>query len=249
MDLKGKNVIVTGGASGIGECLVEKLVDGNANVGVFDIDTEALNNLKANYPGIYCKICDVSDCRQVEDAVNEFYEKFERIDVLVNNAAIVYNSLLISLVKGRLVKHDINMWNKVIATNLSSVFYMTVNVVEKMLLKRTKGVIVNVSSIAASGNTGQTAYSAAKAAVSSLTMTWAKELSLLGIRVAGIAPGYTATDTTIRSMTDNVLKDWVNKTPLRRLGEPSEIADGILFIIRNDFFNGKILELDGGLVI
>jgi len=249
MDLKGKNVIVTGGANGIGKCLVERLIAEDGNVGVFDIDAEALNSLGADYSRIYCKNCDVSDSQQVEESVDEFYQEFKEINILVNNAGLIYSSLLISLGKGGLVKHDVDMWNKVLATDLSSVFYMTVNVIEKMILNRTKGVIVNVSSVAASGNVGQTAYSAAKAGVSSLTMAWAKELSLFGIRVAGIAPGYTGTDATIRSVSENVLDDWVKKTPSRRLGEPSEIAEGILFIIHNDFFNGKILELDGGLII
>ncbi len=249
MDLKDKNVIVTGGANGIGKNLVEKLVNEDAIVGVFDIDIEGLNKLAKDYPGIYCRVCDVSDGKQVQESVEELYNQSKRIDVLVNNAALIYNCPLISFAKGGVKKHDIDMWNKVIATDLSSVFYMTVNVVEKMLLNRTKGVIVNVSSICASGNAGQSAYSAAKAGVNALTVTWAKELALLGIRVAGIAPGYTETDTTIQSMSEDVLKDWIKKVPLRRLGKPDEIADGIMFIIKNDFFNGKILELDGGLRI
>lgn len=247
MNLKDKNVIVTGGANGIGRCLVEKLVNEGASVGVFDIDREGLNQLKEDNPGIYCRVCDVSDSKQVKESVEEFYNQFKRIDVLVNNAAFIYNSLLISLTPGGMKKHDIDTWDKVIATDLSSVFYMTVNVVEKMLLNRTRGVIVNVSSICASGNAGQSAYSAAKAGVNALTVTWAKELSLLGIRVAGIAPGYTETETTIQSMSEDVLKDWIKKVPLRRLGKPDEIADGIIFIIKNDFINGKVLELDGGL--
>lgn len=247
MDIKDKKAIVTGGVKGIGKCLVEKLVNGGAVVGVFDIDREGLNKLKEDIHGIYCRICDVSDCRQVKESVDEFYKEFGRIDILVNNAAFIYNSLLISLTAGGVKKHDTDMWDRVIATDLSSVFYMTVNVVEKMLLKRTKGVIVNVSSICASGNAGQSAYSAAKAGVNALTATWAKELSPLGIRVAGIAPGYTETETTRQAMTEDVLKEWVKKVPLRRLGKPEEIADGIMFVIKNDFMNGKVLEIDGGL--
>jgi len=249
MNLKDKNVIVTGGAHGIGKYLVEKLVKEGAIVGVFDIDIEALNMLKEDNPGIHCRVCDVSDSEQAQESVEEFYNQHKRIDVLVNNAAFIYNSLLVSLAMGGVKKHNIDMWDKVIATDLSSVFYITVNVVEKMLLNRTRGVIVNVSSICASGNAGQSAYSAAKAGVNALTVTWAKELSPLGIRVAGIAPGFTETEMTIQSIGENVLKDWVKKVPLRRLATPSEIADGILFIIKNDFFHGKILELDGGLRI
>ncbi len=246
MNIKDKSAIVTGGAKGIGKSLVEKLVNEGVNVGVFDIDTEALNRIRENNPRIYCKACDVSDNAQVEESVEEFYGKFKAIDILVNNAGMVDDALLISFSEGKIKKHDVNIWDKVIATNLSSVFYMTSCVVEKMVLDRTKGVIVNVSSISAGGNAGQTAYAAAKAGVRALTVTWADELSPFGIRVAGIAPGFSQT-TLIQSMKQNILDHWIKKVPLKRLARLDEIADGILFIIRNDFYNGKILELDGGL--
>jgi len=249
MDLIGKNVIVTGGANGIGKVLVEELVKEKANVGVFDNNQSALDRLISKFPSIYCEICDISDFEQVESVVNKYFLKFNTIDILVNNAGFVYNSPLISFGKSGLIKHDFNMWDKVIRTDLNSVFYMTANVIEKMILKRTKGLVINVSSISASGNIGQSAYSAAKAGVNALTYLWAKELSSFRIRVAGIAPGFTNTETTMNSMTNPVIKEWEKKIPTRRFGEPSEIADGILFIIKNEFFNGKILQLDGGLII
>jgi len=249
MDVKDKKVIVTGGASGIGRCLAEKLANEKAVVGVFDINKAALSKLEKAIPNIYCRVCDVSDPGQVEEAVDDFYTRFGVIDILVNNAGIIHNALLVNIKKDASVRHDIDMWDKVIATNLSSVFYVTTHIVRKMLMKRTKGVIINVSSISAAGNLGQSAYSAAKAGVSALTVTWAKELSLFGVRVAGIAPGFTKTGATIQSMTEDVLDDWISKTPLRRLANPEEIADGILFIIRNDFLSGRVLELDGGLRI
>jgi len=247
MELRGKNIIITGGAKGIGKTLVEELLKENANIAVFDIDHDALNILRKKFPRIYCKVCDVSNPGQVESAVDEYYKMFNTIDILVNNAGFIYNSLLIGFGKDGLKKHDIEMWDKVISTDLNSVFYMTANVVEKMILNRTRGLIINVSSISAAGNTGQTAYSAAKAGVNALTFVWSKELSSFKIRVAGISPGFTKTNTTMQSMSESMTNNWIKKTPIKRFGEPSEIADGILFIIKNDFFNGKILELDGGL--
>jgi 3-oxoacyl-[acyl-carrier protein] reductase len=241
------NIIVTGGAKGIGKSLVKKLLLENANVGIFDTDEQALNDIKMEFPNVYCVLCDVSDHNQVEEAVNEYYNKFNCIDVLINNAGLIYSSPLISLGKGGLVKHDIEMWNKVINTDLNSVFYVTANVVEKMIQKRTKGVIINVSSICAVGNVGQSAYSAAKSAVNALTNLWSKELASFRIRVAGIAPGFTATETTMTSINRSIINELKKKTPVRRFGEPSEIVDGIMFIINNEYYNGRTLELDGGL--
>jgi 3-oxoacyl-[acyl-carrier protein] reductase len=141
------------------------------------------------------------------------------------------------------------MWNRVLAADLSSVFLMTLCVVEKMITARTKGVIVNISSVSAAGNAGQSAYSAAKAGVNALTAVWAKELSLMGIRVVAVAPGFTETESTRQALSEAVLRETVKKVPLKRLGRPEEIADGVLSVIKNDFFNGKVFELDGGLVI
>jgi 3-oxoacyl-[acyl-carrier protein] reductase len=129
------------------------------------------------------------------------------------------------------------------------VFYMTVCIVEKMITTRTKGVVVNISSVSASGNPGQSAYSAAKAGVNALTATWAKELSAMGIRFVAVAPGFTETESTKEVMSDAVLQEMIKKVPLRRLGKPQEIARGVVSVIENDFFNGKVIELDGGLVI
>ena len=249
MELKDKKVIVTGGARGIGRSLVEQLFNEDAIVGIFDIDREQFKEIKETYPNVLCIECDTTNPDQVEASVETFCEQFGKIDILVNNAGILYSAPLVSLSENGLKKHDARMWEKVISTDLNSVFYMTVSVVEKMLLKRTKGVIVNISSVSASGNAGQSAYSAAKAGVNALTATWAKELSPMGIRVVGIAPGYTNTESTQTVMNEKVLKDIVKKVPMRRLGKADEIVKSILHVIENDFFNGKIIEIDGGLII
>jgi 3-oxoacyl-[acyl-carrier protein] reductase len=249
MELKDKIVIVTGGINGIGNALVKKLINCGAKVGVFDIDVEGFKIIENKHPNLYCIKCNVSNHHQVEDAVDKFFQEFSRIDVLVNNAGILYSAPLLSLTSDGLTKHSIDMWKKVVETDLSSVFYMTVNVVEKMILKRTKGVIVNISSVSAAGNAGQSAYSAAKAGVNALTATWAKELGMFGIRIVGIAPGYTDTKSTHIAVNESVLKEIIKKVPLRRLGREEEIASGILCAIENDFFNGKVFEINGGLVI
>lgn len=247
MEIEGKKIVVTGGANGIGKALVGRLMSEGAVVGVFDIDDDALFTLADEYRGLFCRTCDVSRADDVKTAVEDFYQTKGSIDVLVNNAGIVHNELLINVGKDGLQAHCFESWEKIIATNLSSTFLVTKEVVVRMVSKRIKGVIINVSSIAAKGNAGQSAYSASKAGINALTVTWAKELGNWGIRVAGIAPGFAKTETTIKSMSESTLHEWVKKTPTRRLATPDEIAEGILFIIKNDFFNGRILAIDGGL--
>jgi 3-oxoacyl-[acyl-carrier protein] reductase len=118
-----------------------------------------------------------------------------------------------------------------------------------MLEAHTKGVVVNISSVCASGNPGQVAYSAAKAGLNGMTLALAKELGPLGIRVVGLAPGYFETASTTRSVSVARLAKVIGAVPLKRLGRVAEIADAIDFIIRNEYLNGTIVELDGGLVV
>lgn len=249
MELRGKKVIVTGGASGLGRCLVEKMLAKEALVTVFEINAQGLDKLRKQCGGVNGIQCDVSNYSQVLAATNEFHKKFGSADVLVNNAGILHSEPLIKITASGAEKHDVGTWERVLASDLSSVFYMTVCVVEKMISARTKGVIVNISSVSASGNAGQSAYSAAKAGVNALTATWAKELSSMGIRVVAVAPGFTETESTKQALSETVLQETIKRIPLRRLGKPEEIADGVLSVIENDFFNGKVFELDGGLIV
>ena len=136
-----------------------------------------------------------------------------------------------------------------IKVNLSSVFYCSVNVVEQMINKRIKGVIINISSISANGNADQSAYSAAKAGVNALTAVWSRELGAFGIRTASIAPGFFETESTHKALNDKIIEKIKSEIPLRKLGKPEELAKAVRFIIENDYFNGKILELDGGMVL
>lgn len=249
MELAGKKVIVTGGARGLGRRTVAKLAAKGAEVTVFDLDRAGLEELRRTGEAANCVECDVSDYEQVAAATARFHEERGAADVLVNNAGVLYSAPLVRITPSGIERHDAAEWNRVLAADLSSVFYMTACVVERMVATRTRGVVVNVSSVAAAGNAGQSAYSAAKAGVNALTATWAKELSLMGIRVAAVAPGFTETESTRAALSEAVLRETVKRVPLRRLGTPDEIADGILHVIENDFFNGKVFELDGGLVL
>ena len=249
MEIRGKKVIVTGGVRGLGRSAVDALVSKEAIVTVFDINTQGLAELHEHYPNVTCVECDVSNYEHVMEATTRYHAEFKSADILINNAGILYSAPLVRISLSGIEKHDMVMWNRTLATNLSSVFYMTACIVEKMITTRTKGVIVNISSVSASGNAGQSAYSAAKAGVNALTATWAKELSAMGIRVAAVAPGFTDTESTKEALSEGVLHEITKKVPLRRLGKPQEIAQGIISVIENDFFNGKVYEIDGGLVI
>jgi 3-oxoacyl-[acyl-carrier protein] reductase len=249
VDLRGKKIIVTGGVRGLGRSMVDSLVARQAVVTVFDLNAAGLEELAKEPGGVNCVTCDVSDYTQVSKATGEYHEKFGAADVLINNAGILYSEPLIKISGSGVEQHDPDMWNKVLAADLSSVFYMTSCVVAKMITTRTRGVIANISSVSASGNAGQSAYSAAKAGVNALTAVWAKELGPMGIRVVAVAPGFTETDSTREALSEGVLRETTKRVPLRRLGKPQEIAQGVISVLENDFFNGKVFELDGGLIV
>ena len=249
MDLKGKTAIVTGGLSGLGRSIVDQLCREGSNVEIFDIDPEGFNKVSVELPDVSFYHCDVTNVEQVQQAVDTVYEKVGQIDILVNNAGILYNEPLIKLSPKGTEKHSIQMWQKVLETDLSSVFYMTAHVAEKMIQKRTKGVIVNISSVCAAGNAGQSAYSAAKAGVNALTVTWAKELGVFGIRTAAVSPGFFDTESTHNVMNETLLKEVIKEIPLRRLGKAEEVAESVISVIKNDYYSGNVLEITGGLVI
>ncbi len=249
MNLEKKSVLLTGGVAGIGREIAQKLMERGACLAVVDINPSGLEQLAAELPGCVTYLCDISDPAQVDECVERWFEKQGHIDILINNAGILFNKPLVRFGPGGVEKHDAASWQKVIDVNLSGTFYMTSSVAAKMLQKRTRGLIVNISSISAAGNRGQSAYSAAKAGVNALTATWAKELGVMGIRVVGLAPGYSDTPSTHKVLSEDMLRQIKSEVPLRRLGRAEEIANGVMAVIENDFFNGKVLALDGGMVI
>jgi 3-oxoacyl-[acyl-carrier protein] reductase len=247
VDLAGRGVIVTGGARGLGRATVSALLARGARVTVFDLDREGLEALSAE--GVNGVVCDVADFEQVRAATQSHRDRSGVPDVLVNNAGILRSAPLVRITAAGVEGHTVEEWRRVLGANLDSVFFMTVCVVAQMIAERRKGVIVNISSVAAAGNAGQTAYSAAKAGVNAMTATWAKELGPLGVRVVAVAPGFMDTPSTRAALSDSLLKEVERRAPLRRLGRPEEVAQAVVSAIENDFFHGKVLELDGGLIV
>lgn len=248
MDLTDKNIIVTGGASGLGRILASSLVQQKSNVIVFDINSSQLADLAESNCHVDPVLCDATDPHQVFQKVNDVYEKYGHIDGLVNNAGLIYNEPLINLLSSNRI-HSIEGWEKTIRVNLTSAFLMTSHVVDKMIASRTKGVVVNISSISSKGNPGQSAYSAAKAGINALTATWSKEFGAFGIRVVAVSPGFINTESTHIALNESMILELSKEIPLGRLGNTSDIAKSVIYAFECDYLNGKILEIDGGLVM
>jgi 3-oxoacyl-[acyl-carrier protein] reductase len=167
--------------------------------------------------------------------------------VLVNNAGIIKDALLVKVKDGAIVaKMTLAQWQNVIDVNLTGVFLCGREAAERMIKLGQGGVIINVASISKAGNAGQSNYSATKAGVTAMTVTWAKELARYGIRAASIAPGFIRTDL-LAGMPPEMLYKMTAPVPLKRLGLPGEVAHTAVYIAENDFFTGRSVDVDGGL--
>jgi 3-oxoacyl-[acyl-carrier protein] reductase len=190
---------------------------------------------------------DVTDESQVVRTFDAVAADFGRFDVLVNNAGITRDALLVKAQERAIhAKMSLAQWQAVIDVNLTGVFLCGREAAERMIQFGNGGLVVNISSISREGNPGQTNYSAAKAGVAAMTVVWAKELARYGIRVAAIAPGFCATDI-LGAMKPEMVERVKAAVPLKRLGEPAEIAATAVFIAENDFVTGRVIEVDGGL--
>jgi 3-oxoacyl-[acyl-carrier protein] reductase len=246
LEIKGTVALVTGGAQGLGFAIASHLSELGATVVVADRNAEALATLPEH---LEHRQMDVTRPEEVKAAVAEIMARHGRLDILVNNAGVIFSEPFVNILNPAGMMHDYGRYRDSLAVNLDSVFIVTSAVVEQMVRRRTKGAIVNISSISAGGNEGQTAYSAAKAGVNAMTVTWSKELGRWGIRCNAVAPGFIGTEATRRALSESVLKHIQSSTPLRRLGEPNEVAQAVAAVIENDFMNGVVLNVNGGLTI
>lgn len=246
MKLAGKPVIVTGGASGLGLAIAESLLQAGAVPIVLDRDREALDMVTARLgcPGYAVEL---TDPVAIDNVVATLCAENGMAHGLINNAGILRSAPLLSLGNADESRHSIDLWNEVIAVNLTAVFLVTRAVVDRMVRQRVRGVVVSMSSISAQGNAGQTAYSAAKAGVEAMTRVWAKELGPLGLRFVAVAPGYVDTPSTQTAVPADILEHLRRETPLRRLGKPEQIAEAVIFALQNDMITGTTLAVDGGL--
>lgn len=247
MTLSGKCVWVTGGANGLGRAAVERLLQEGASVVAFDIDGFGLSRLPKS-SNLLTLACDLANTTELEKAIEVATSRFQTTHVLINNAGVIHNEPLVNLFTTNR-RHSIDSWRNVLEINLTVPFILGTYVAEHMLVNRIKGLIVNISSICARGNAGQTAYSASKAGIEAITRVWAKELGAHGIRTIAIAPGFLGTESTKQAISTKSFQELKQKIPVKRLGEANEVVEVILTAIKSEYMTGVVIPLDGGLVI
>jgi 3-oxoacyl-[acyl-carrier protein] reductase len=251
MELLKKVVVITGAARGLGRAMALAFAARGAEVAAFDRQGPALDETVAQCAaqGVRANayVVDVTSEPEVIRGFDSLVADFGRCDVLVNNAGITRDALLVKA-QERAVQSKMSLaqWQAVLDVNLTGVFLCGREAAERMIQHGNGGLIVNISSISREGNPGQTNYSAAKAGVAAMTVVWAKELARYGIRAAAIAPGFCSTEI-LAAMKPEMVERVKAAVPLRRLGDPAEIAATAVFIAENDFVTGRTLEVDGGL--
>ncbi len=252
MEIKDKVVVITGGSSGMGKQFAIDLSKKGAKVIICDINDQTIEEFKELSNNENLKIetyhVDVTNEKEVVDFYENIAAMHNGIDVSINNAGITRDGFLIKKTDSEIEKLSFKSWKDVIDVNLTGVFLCAREAAYQMVKYNKKGVIISISSISRHGNIGQTNYSATKAGVSAMTVTWAKELSRYGIRVVAIAPGYIETEMT-EHIPDRVKEKIVKMIPLGRFGKKEEISKTVQFIIENDYVTGRTLEIDGGLRI
>ncbi|ABS28582.1 SDR family oxidoreductase [Anaeromyxobacter sp. Fw109-5] len=246
MELSDLKVIVTGAARGMGAHFARRLAETGAAVAAGDVDEPGLAELPA---GVHRRRLDVSDERDVQAFVAWAAQAMGGLNGLVNNAGIIRDGLLVrrDRATGEISTLPRADWDAVIGVNLTGATLMVREVAAAMARAGTRpGVIVNMSSIARHGNRGQSNYVAAKAALAANTVTWARELAPFGIRVAAIAPGMIETPMT-QGMNQKARDALVAMIPVGRIGVPEDVWRALRFIVECDYFDGRCVDVDGGL--
>jgi 3-oxoacyl-[acyl-carrier protein] reductase len=243
--LSGKTIIVTGASRGIGRAIATRCAKEGASIAFTDlkVDENLLSLEKElNELGVKAKgyASDASNYNGSQSLIEEILKEFPAIDVLVNNAGITRDSLLMRMSE--------EQWDMVINVNLKSVFCMT-KAVQKVMLKQRSGSIINISSVVGvGGNAGQANYSASKAGIIGFTKSIAKELGSRNVRCNAIAPGFIVTDMT-KTLPEEVINEWFQKIPLKRGGTPEEVANVVVFLGSDlsSYVSGQVLNVCGAM--
>ena len=243
--LEGKTAIVTGAARGIGKAVAIKLAEHGANIAITDLEyNDAAKEVEKQLQnlGVKAKVyaSDASKFEETQDLVDEIQKEFGSVDVLVNNAGITMDTLMMRMTE--------QQWDTVMAVNLKSVFNFT-KAAQKYMLKQKSGSIVNMSSVVGvSGNAGQANYSASKAGIIGFTKSIAKEVGSRNIRCNAIAPGFIITEMTAK-LSEEVRKEWEQQIPLRRGGTPEDVANTTLYLASDlsSYVSGQVINVCGAM--
>jgi len=245
--LKGKVAVVTGAARGIGRMIALRFAQEGADVAFTDLSRdENMESLEKELEALGVKglgyVSDASDYEQAHQTIDQVVADFGKVDVLVNNAGITRDTLLMRM--------EEEMWDLVVKVNLKSVFNFT-KAVQKYMLKARTGSIINMSSVVGvNGNAGQANYAASKAGILGFTKSVAKELGSRSVRCNAIAPGFIITDMTDK-LPENVKEEWIKTIPLKRGGLPEDVANVSLFLASDlsSYMTGQTLQVCGGMSV
>jgi 3-oxoacyl-[acyl-carrier protein] reductase len=252
LQIKNNHFVITGAAQGLGAAISLALAQKGAKLGLLDVNLDGLQATAerctdAGANGCHLVNCDVADEDSVATAFAELEARLGPIGGLVNNAGILRDGMLVKVKDGEIVDRlSLQQWQQVIDINLTGVFLCGREAASSMIRAQQGGVIINISSISRAGNIGQSNYAAAKAGVAALTTTWARELARFNIRCAAIAPGVFETEM-VASLKPEAHERITGAVPLQRTGAVEELAHAVCFLVENDYYSGRILELDGGL--
>lgn len=246
---EGKVAFITGGSRGIGKGIVELFAQEGAKVAIIDVNEEALSQSTSEFRekgyDIYSKVASVVEADQVEAAVKEVYDQFGSVDILVNNAGVIRDNLFYKMTDSD--------WQIVMDVHLKGSFNAA-RAVQKYMVEKKYGRIINISSTSALGNRGQANYATAKAGLQGLTKTLAIELGRYGITANSVAPGFIETEMTRETANrigitfDQLIEASVSKIPVGRSGKPSDIANAVAFFAdeKSSFVNGQVIYVAGG---
>ncbi|AMF92865.1 SDR family oxidoreductase [Vibrio fluvialis] len=250
MNLRDSVIVITGAGQGLGQMMAVTLAQAGADLALLDMNEQGLLDTQKQCHMLSAKaiyyVMDVTNEAQVVKTFEDIVIDFGHVDGLINNAGILRDGLLVKVKDGQISKMSLEQFDTVMNVNVTGTFLCGREAAVKMIETKRKGVIINISSVARAGNIGQTNYSASKAAVATMATSWARELARYGIRAAAIAPGIVHT-----AMADQMKPEAIERlkqmVPVGRMGEPGEIAHAAKYILENDYFTGRVLEIDGGM--
>ena len=241
INIRNKNIIVTGASGGIGSSIVKKLSELEANILATGTKTEKLEELKSNFKNVKILTFDISQSEKIEEFIENATKKLGgKLDCIINNAGLTLDNLAIRM--------SLDEWKKVLDVNLSSTFLLSKFAIKKML-KNKSGKIVNITSVVGhTGNLGQANYSASKAGIIAMSKSLALEYAKKNININCISPGFIQTAMTDK-IDEKIREFMISKIPSARLGQPEDIANVVLFLVSNqsNYINGETIHVNGGM--